>query len=340
MTPISPLKNLRLYAQIALWRYGLAWPIAIVCMLVAVVMQHQKVQPDQVALARSRQVPAVSHLQLIPPAGLATPETNGHLALQALVLAAPPDDEHLRLLSDLAKVASLTLTRADYQRRPLPAVPLLQWQVTQPVQADYPAIRRYLEAVLHDLPNASLDEITVHRDDIGQGQVQARLRWSLWLPACKDARSPCTLSDRPAGASTITASVRVAPSNVQAAESTVIALIPRDALFSPIAPTARAHFANGRDLFAARSWTPPPAPQAPAASAPPTAPTPPFTYLGKKFEDGRWEVYVQHQDRSLVLHEGITHDAVWRVDQIGTTTLTLTYLPLGQTRTLAIGDHR
>lgn len=93
-----------------------------------------------------------------------------------------------------------------------------------------------------------------------------------------------------------------------------------------------------RDLFSARSWAPPAAAAAPPP--PPIAPPVPFAFLGKKLEDGAWEVYLSRADHSFVVREGSVLEGTWRVDRIEPPSLTLTYLPLTLSQTLAIGDTR
>ncbi|MDB5774360.1 MAG: hypothetical protein JWP38_493 [Herbaspirillum sp.] len=92
-------------------------------------------------------------------------------------------------------------------------------------------------------------------------------------------------------------------------------------------------------LFDTQSWTP--QPLAPSTSGPParpTAPPLPFEYLGKKSEDGTWEVYLAHGEETLIVHEKSVIDGAYRVTAIKPPTMTLTYLPLKQVQTLTIGS--
>ncbi|MGZ3240046.1 MAG: hypothetical protein ACXWIN_04120 [Burkholderiaceae bacterium] len=91
-------------------------------------------------------------------------------------------------------------------------------------------------------------------------------------------------------------------------------------------------------LFTSQSWTPPPPPPAPPAPPPPpTAPPLPFKYIGKKFEDGKWEVYVTIGTQAYVVHEKTVLQGTYRIDSIKPPVLSLTYLPLQQVQTLTIG---
>lgn len=94
------------------------------------------------------------------------------------------------------------------------------------------------------------------------------------------------------------------------------------------------------DLFARRSWTPPPKPVAvvkPLPPPPPMAPPLPFLFLGKKSEGGAWEVYLARGDLSYIVREGTTFAEVYRVEHVKPPEMTLIYTPLGQTQVMNIG---
>ena len=94
-------------------------------------------------------------------------------------------------------------------------------------------------------------------------------------------------------------------------------------------------------LFGSQTWAPPPPPPppppAPLPPPTPTAPPLPFTYLGKKLEDGSWEVYLARKDQTFVVKTNTVIEGNYRIDAIKPPTLSLTYLPLNQIQTLTIG---
>lgn len=118
--------------------------------------------------------------------------------------------------------------------------------------------------------------------------------------------------------------------------STVAALVPRATLMLEPAPDA----ATPADPFASRQPPAPPPPVAakPLPPPPPVAPPLPFQFLGKKLEDGRWEIYLDAADQTLIAHQGDTLLGRYRVDEVRPPNLQLTYLPLNQPQTLAIGQ--
>jgi len=77
---------------------------------------------------------------------------------------------------------------------------------------------------------------------------------------------------------------------------------------------------------------------APVVAPPPSAPVLPFTYMGKLLSGGDRAVFLIQGERNLVVHEGDTIDALYRVEHIAEGAITLVYLPLDQRQTLIIGE--
>lgn len=95
-------------------------------------------------------------------------------------------------------------------------------------------------------------------------------------------------------------------------------------------------------LFNSQSWTPPPPPPPkiqlpPLPPPPPMAPPLPFTYLGKKIEDGVWEVYLARGEKTIIVRPQSVIEGTYQVDAITPPTLSLTYIPLKQVQRLTIG---
>lgn len=93
------------------------------------------------------------------------------------------------------------------------------------------------------------------------------------------------------------------------------------------------------DAFATRDWRPPPPPPPKVAAQAPVmvAPALPYTVIGKKLEDGAWQVFLRRDERILVVKTSDTIDDAYRVDDIRPPVMTITYLPLQQRQTLPIG---
>ncbi|KRB96937.1 hypothetical protein ASE11_16205 [Hydrogenophaga sp. Root209] len=97
---------------------------------------------------------------------------------------------------------------------------------------------------------------------------------------------------------------------------------------------------EGGDLFATLSWQPPPPPPAAVAPAsPPRAPELPYRYLGRMEEDGRVIAFLAEGAQQLprVVRQG---DLLpnYRVDEITSLGMRLTYLPLNEPQRLLFGS--
>jgi hypothetical protein len=170
--------------------------------------------------------------------------------------------------------------------------------------------------------------------------MAAGLIVSSWLALFGDT-SPSDRTVEPAarqsGAGTPAPVVRTAPAKAPDKRKrpiTILALQPRAALIgrNETTPTS--------GIFAGELVVPPPLPPArdvPPPPAAPSLPALPFTYLGKKYENGRWEVYLGIGDQTYFAREGSVIGQNYAVNAIRPPTMTFTYLPLKQMQTLTIG---
>jgi hypothetical protein len=113
----------------------------------------------------------------------------------------------------------------------------------------------------------------------------------------------------------------------------ILALQPRATLIGHDAPTEPPGLFGTNTMFAAAA---PPASidETPAA---PVVPPLPFIYLGKKYENAKWEVYLAIGDQTYFVREGSVIDQAYVVNAIKPPTMTLTFLPLKQMQNLTIG---
>lgn len=184
------MANARARIEIALWRHGWALPLAFATALMAIGLHTLVLVPTQAAtqLAQAELARASTRAAFTPPP---TAQQSAHdqqrerlASFHGLLRQSPTTGRLVRDMDSLAQANDIVLARSDYQYQTHNAIGLVQVQITQPVKAGYPQLRRYVEAVLRTMPNVSLDQIAVHRDNIGQAQVEARLRWSVWqIPA-------------------------------------------------------------------------------------------------------------------------------------------------------------
>ncbi len=97
-------------------------------------------------------------------------------------------EQQVRTLFGLAAKSGLSLAQGEYKDAYDRHARLHTYQVTLPVKGSYAAIWKFSLLALRAIPFASLDEISFKRENIGETNVEARLRLTLYL------------ADRPAGA--------------------------------------------------------------------------------------------------------------------------------------------
>lgn len=168
--------------QVLLWRHGWSWPLAVLVAAGGMALWLGWLQPTQDALQAVQQ--ALAQPVAAPAAPAPSPQLREgeHLqALQDALKRSADAPELVRSLDQLAQAQQIAWSQGEYQTQMHASTGLLQVQVTQPVRAGYPQLRRYIESVLRAHPNASLDQVNARRDNVGQAQLDARLRWSFWV---------------------------------------------------------------------------------------------------------------------------------------------------------------
>jgi len=88
------------------------------------------------------------------------------------------------------------------------------------------------------------------------------------------------------------------------------------------------------NLFAARSWLPPPPP--PRKPEPPKAPPLPFSYVGQLEEAGGIALFLGRDKRTLIVRRGDVIEGAYRVEEVTPSRATLIFLPLGQQQHLTL----
>lgn len=176
----------RARVEIALWRHGLVWPIALVALGAAIVLEAAQVRPLRSELARS--VRAIAMAQKEAAAAKLRPMATEQVSDQALQLAhveavlrgAGRIDEQMRSILVAAAHNGIELPRAEYQSSVDAPTRVARVQAVFAVKAGYPRLRGFVEEVLRALPNASVDHISFKRDAVAQSEVEATVRLSLW----------------------------------------------------------------------------------------------------------------------------------------------------------------
>jgi hypothetical protein len=89
----------------------------------------------------------------------------------------------LRKIYIAAANQTIQLNQGDYRLVPDKTGKLAGYQINLPVQGSYAQVRKFIVQVLNDVPTASLDELTFRREAIGNAEVEAKIRLTLYLRA-------------------------------------------------------------------------------------------------------------------------------------------------------------
>jgi Tfp pilus assembly protein PilO len=78
---------------------------------------------------------------------------------------------------------AVQLTQGEYRLVPDKTGKLVGYQINLPLKGSYAQVRKFIVQVLNDVPTASLDELTFRREAIGNAEVEAKIRLTLYLRA-------------------------------------------------------------------------------------------------------------------------------------------------------------
>ena len=98
----------------------------------------------------------------------------------------PPQQRAPQLLKAIYRAAhdeAITLSEGEYKFISAKAGGIGKYQVDLPVRGSYIQIRRFIVKVLNALPSAALNEVSFKRDVVGSGELEARVRLTLYLGA-------------------------------------------------------------------------------------------------------------------------------------------------------------
>ena len=96
-------------------------------------------------------------------------------------LARPAD--LLRRLHRVAHDQGLTLDQADYRPVPDAEGRFTRYQILLPAKGTYPEVRRFLVQVSGDVPGLAIDSVNFQRQQIGDPQVDALIKLTLFIGA-------------------------------------------------------------------------------------------------------------------------------------------------------------
>lgn len=90
-------------------------------------------------------------------------------------------EAQLNAIHDAGRAAGLTVNRIEYRMLEEKRSQLKQYQIVMPVTSSYPRIRQFVSLALVKVPAMSLDHIGFLRKKVGDSNVEAELRFTLFL---------------------------------------------------------------------------------------------------------------------------------------------------------------
>jgi Type II secretion system (T2SS), protein M subtype b len=172
--------TLRARVELWTWRHGWWLPLCLVlCAAAAVLAWDARSSTLQLrALASTLPVAAAP---VAPPArNTAAEDAQRVAALRELLLPSHEATAAVRRLVGLTQ-PELAWQRAEFQHSDDAAPGVARLQITVPVSGEYRAMRRALQRALAEMPQLSLDQLQLRREQAGESQLETRLRFSLWL---------------------------------------------------------------------------------------------------------------------------------------------------------------
>jgi hypothetical protein len=185
--------RLALQTRFAFSRFGWSRFVAVllcvtgaVCWLWWVPKQQADAKAQLIAIEGERM--ALRTARAAPRAVTSSPAQEHLTALYATLGDRRQAERQIGTLFDIARNTGLVLSKGEYTLAYDRISQIYTYQILLPVAGPYSAIRHFCEQVLLTIPFASLDEITFKRDAIGNGALDARLRFTLHLKDAPVAR--------------------------------------------------------------------------------------------------------------------------------------------------------
>jgi len=97
--------------------------------------------------------------------------------------SAVPD--FLASLQRRADEAAVQIDRTEYRIQPVVGYAAQRYRLSFPAHVDYPHLRTWLEALLHDYPSLALEELSLHREVDGGEELDAHIGLSFLVREVK-----------------------------------------------------------------------------------------------------------------------------------------------------------
>lgn len=175
--------NLRLLARRLYARLTWSGVLGLGLIALSLLIWFSWVGPQGVALQNLERENATLKLRIAQIAKAGIPEQGSQSELERFYrfFSATPVTTWLEKLYAAAAVEKLQLDQGEYRLVNDKSAKLLRYQITLPVTGTYVQIRQFIERALNDVPVAALDDINFKRENIAATQLQARIKFTLFL---------------------------------------------------------------------------------------------------------------------------------------------------------------
>lgn len=158
------MKRLQWHLQQAVSALGTPGLIGVALLILAAMVQLSVVQSHRIQLTELKSSLVALHSQ---PQSADRFQGNDQQAKLSQFYAFFPLrsalSEQLRELHAVANSQQLDMGQVDYKLSPVSGTPLMRYQLSYTMLADYPSLRRYIAEILLKLPNAALENIELKR---------------------------------------------------------------------------------------------------------------------------------------------------------------------------------
>ena len=102
-------------------------------------------------------------------------------AFYAFFPSAASTPELLRKINAAAEAKGIELQSGEYRMQHSAGAPLARYEITLPIKGSYVQIRGFVADVLAAIPAAVLEDVNLRRDSVGNAQIEARVRFTVYL---------------------------------------------------------------------------------------------------------------------------------------------------------------
>ena len=167
------------HARYLLYRHG--WPLALALALAlaagGVVWLGVAPTQERLAIVRAEQQALLAKRALPERSGQ---DMQGRLdAVRQRLADEPRTLAAIASIHEAARVHGVTLARGEYRLVAQARSPWLRYQITLPASGTYPAVRLWLADIMEAEPAASLDALSLRREESGDTVVEARVRLTI-----------------------------------------------------------------------------------------------------------------------------------------------------------------